>query len=103
MIKTIRHINFYRNDRAQGFSVDYLELLAKKAGLRIKWESRDDWDGAVEDFKNKKVDALHSVGITETRKAYTLFTKSYFRNLTALFSRKDNQIIGSVEDLTNAT
>jgi len=70
--------DFYQNGKATGFSVEYLEKLAKMAGFNIQWDSRDEWNKAVSDFKYKKVDLLHAISLTEKRKAFTLFTTPYF-------------------------
>ncbi len=94
--------DFYQNGKATGFSVEYLEKLAKMAGFKIQWDSRDDWNKAVSDFKHKKVDLLHAISMTEERKAFTLFTTPYFRNLTGLFVRENNQEFRTMADLATA-
>jgi ABC-type amino acid transport substrate-binding protein len=61
-----------------GFSVEYLEKLAKMAGFKIQWDSRDDWDKAVSDFKYKKVDLLHAISKTEERKHLPCLPRDIF-------------------------
>ena len=94
--------DFYQNRKATGFSVEYLEKLAKMAGFKIQWDSRDEWNKAVSDFKYKKVDLLHAISMTEERKAFTFFTTPYFRNLTGLFVRENNQEFRTMADLATA-
>ena len=94
--------DFYKNHIPQGFSVDYLEMLSKIAGFIIQWESRDHWDSAVNDFKGKKVDAMHAFGITDERKEYALFTTPYFHSMTTLFISKDNRSFQLLEEFSRA-
>ncbi|MGL1890950.1 MAG: response regulator [Spirochaetaceae bacterium] len=95
--------DFYKNNEPQGFSIDVVEYLSDMVGLNINWESRDDWVGAVEDFKNKKVDMLHTISVTDERKLFTLFTDSYFKNITAIYININNKSFKTDKDLNHST
>ncbi len=101
--KTFPPYDFFKGGKPQGFSVEYLELLSDLAGFTIEWQSTDDWNSAVNDVKNKRVDALHGVAMTEERLAYMLFSTPYFKNLTGLFVRWNTHGVSSIEDFAEST
>ncbi|WP_031479213.1 transporter substrate-binding domain-containing protein [Maridesulfovibrio frigidus] len=101
--KNFPPFDFYKDGSATGFSVDLFEMVAKLAGFDIKWESRDDWAGALQEVKDKKVDALHTIKKSPERMKYLLFTKPYYSTTTGLFARLDNDVIQKIDDLRTAT
>lgn len=91
--------SFVRQDRAQGFSVEYLNLIAKKTGLRVKYVFGYSWSELLELGRSKKIDLLHSIVKTENRSRYLDFSKSYLENPSAIFMRRGSKKITSIGDI----
>ncbi len=101
--KNFPPFDFYKGESAQGYSVDLMEIVADLAGFEIEWESRDDWDQALKDVRDKKIDALHSLKRTKERMEYLLFTDPYYQSMTGIFVRFDNSSIRDADDLASAS
>ncbi len=91
--------DFVVNDQAKGFSVDYMKLLAKKIGIRLKFIHNLKWTELENKFKNKEIDVLPALYMNDYRKKYTNFTNAYQFGGLAIFTNKDNKEIRSTNDL----
>ena len=47
-------LDFNQSGEARGFSVDYLNLVAKKVGIKIEYKSGFTWSQILENLKTKK-------------------------------------------------
>ncbi|MFK5892679.1 MAG: transporter substrate-binding domain-containing protein [Pseudomonadota bacterium] len=82
--------DYTENDKAMGFSVDYIRLLAKKLGVKVEFINGFLWKDLVQMAKNNKLDVLTSIRRTPEREALFSFTKPYVSNLMGFVS-KDGQ------------
>jgi PAS domain S-box-containing protein len=91
--------NFNRNDIPQGFSIDYMTLLAETIGFEIDFISGLSWNDFMEMIQNKDLDIILNIAYSDERAEFIKFTEPYFEFAPGLFIRNDYPIINSVEDL----
>ena len=65
-------------------------MISEITGIEFEYITSDDWAFLVQEFKNNRVDVIHSVSITSRLAPTTLYTKPYFRSATALYSNPNN-------------
>jgi len=95
--------NYNINNTPKGFSIDYMNLLAKKIGLHIKYISGYTWDEFLKQIQDKKIDVMLNILKTKKRMRYILFTDDYYiSNPMALILRKDENI-NDIKDLFGKT
>ncbi|MGM0518880.1 MAG: transporter substrate-binding domain-containing protein [Campylobacterota bacterium] len=85
-------INFNKNGYPQGLSIDYMDFIAKKLGIKIKYISGKTWDEYLQMAKDKKIDIILNVVKTDTRKDYLKFTKPYLKTYPFIYANKNNDI-----------
>ena len=82
-----------------GFSIDILNLLSKKLGIKFEYVTSDNWADLYTQFKDKKIDLLHSLSKTPNRENDGFFTDSYVWYTTHFITRKDTNEIKNIEEL----
>jgi ABC-type amino acid transport substrate-binding protein len=87
------------NNKAAGFSNDYLRLLGEKAGLNIEFVHGVSWNELVEKAKRKEIDILPAILKSTERKEFLTFTDSYLDHTQALVVHQDAKEINSLDDL----
>lgn len=92
--------NFYENGKPQGFSIDYINLIAKKLNIRIEFVSGPTWNEFLEQIKMREIDVMLNIAQTPEREKYLNFTNSYFKLAMALFVRNDMKKIHSIKELS---
>jgi PAS domain S-box-containing protein len=83
---------------AEGFSVDLFRAAARAAGLNVNIKIGV-WSYIKETLAEGKIDALPLVGRTPERELLFDFTMPYLSLHGAIFTRKQNSSIKSLEDL----
>ncbi len=91
--------DFMKDGFPAGFSIDYVNLVAEKVGLKVDWVNGYTWEQLTSLFKEKKIDLLQSVAQTPKRSLFMSFTKPYAESGTAVFMRKGVTRVGSVNEL----
>ncbi len=94
--------NFFANDRPQGLSIDYMNLLANKIGIQIEYVSDPSWDKLLGMLKHKELDVMLNIVRTEDRLAYVLYTEPYAFNPNVIVSTKSNRY-SSIQELFDKT
>jgi len=90
--------NFNVNGQPKGFSIDYMNLVAEKVGLKIKYKTGT-WNELLDMAKNRKLDVMLNIIKNPEREKYLKYSGSYIKLLMSLFVRDDVEKIRSVEDL----
>lgn len=86
--------------RPAGYSIDLIELIARKTGLNIKFVNGLTWNEILDQFKKDEIQVLPAVYKDDDRETYMEFTSSYYIQPSILVTNiKDN--INSIHDLTN--
>ena len=97
-------IDFIENGREKGFAVDYIKLLAEKAGLNIEFVSGRSWNTYLQMLKDKKIDLISSMKKTPKRQGYTLFCEYPITELfNAVLQKKGTPPLSSMDDLKEKT
>jgi ABC-type amino acid transport substrate-binding protein len=91
--------NFNENDHPEGYSIDYMNLVASKIGLNIEYISGPSWSGFLEMMKNGSLDVMVNIASTKERRQYLGFTEPYYITKTALFVGAANNRIVDLDDL----
>ena len=79
--------SFKEEGNIKGFSYDYINLIIKKSGLKIKIEM-DTWSDVYNKFKNKEIDLIDVISYNKKREVFTIFSKPYFEIPNVFFARK---------------
>ena len=80
-----------------GIANDYLNLISKKTGLKFNLEVNK-WSDNLQKMKDKKIDLLHALYMTNERAKYMQFTQPYFEMLDYFFVRDDLNVT-TIKDL----
>ena len=86
-------------DQAAGYSIDLIELIAKKTGLNINMVNGLTWNEILDQFKEDKIQILPAVFKDDDRSAYMEFTSSYYIQPSILVTNI-NDTINSIHDLS---
>lgn len=81
--------DFNHNDKAQGYSVELLKLLAPSLGIRFEFIPYDSEQSLLEGFKNQEVSLLHARGKSMQQPTDTHWSESYYASRLAVFTRKE--------------
>ncbi|RLA74690.1 MAG: hypothetical protein DRG78_21155, partial [Epsilonproteobacteria bacterium] len=91
--------DFYENDEATGFNVDYLKEISRLTGLKFKFVQDKNWESLIEKFKNGEIDILTAFEPTPTRKEFTLFSDTILQTFESMTYRDDYPSPHSYKDL----
>jgi signal transduction histidine kinase/CheY-like chemotaxis protein len=72
--------NFYRDGKPQGYTIDLMNILAKKLGIKIEYISGPTWDEFMGMLKNKDIDIIGNMVENEARKKFAVFTLPIIKN-----------------------
>ncbi|MBF0193386.1 MAG: transporter substrate-binding domain-containing protein [Magnetococcales bacterium] len=81
--------NFNENGVPKGFSIDYMNLVAKKIGLTIKYLSGPTWDEFLNKIKSGNLDVMLNIVKTSERQKYLSYTSSYVANPNSILTLKE--------------
>ena len=91
--------DFYEDNKAKGFSIDYLKEIAKITGLKFKFKQDKNWESLIEKFKNRKLDILTALEPTLANKRYALFSDELLITLESMVTRDNYPKLNSYKDL----
>ncbi len=92
-------IDFRENAQAKGYAVDYITLLATKAGFKVKFYPGRSWATYLQMLDEKKLDIISSMKITPQRENYAIFSKKPSLELFHAILQRNNANILSMNDL----
>ena len=92
-----------KSGELQGISAGVLSLIEQRIGIQIEVVWQHSWAEILEKSKNRDIDMLSSLRQTPNREKYLNFTESFFTPLIAIYTRKNNVDISSLDDLKNKT
>ncbi|PHR73968.1 MAG: hypothetical protein COA66_02625 [Arcobacter sp.] len=85
-------------DKMGGLAGEILELIFKKASLKIKLVNNN-WNNLLNDFKDKKIDILPVVYYVKERESFGLYSDSYLSIQDYIYVKEENKDVSSFEDL----
>jgi two-component system sensor histidine kinase EvgS len=83
----------------KGFSIDYINLLAKKVGFKVDFVNERTWPELLQLFRQKKIDIMPAIYRNKEREKYTLFTAPYYKGKLGVFTRIEDSSIKSNNNL----
>ncbi len=86
-----------------GLSIDLVNILGKRLGLRFKYVNGYNWQELVDLFRDGKIDLLQSVYKTEDREAFGQFTAAYFRGKTVFVIPRYAEPVLTIDQLFGKT
>ncbi len=95
--------DFSENGTAKGFSIDYMELIAGRLGVKFEYVNGYTWQELLDKIKNKEIDLVQSILKTEKRTEYIHFTSPYVDNPFVFVVRKNAPPIRSISELDGKT
>lgn len=81
--------NFFEDGKAQGFSIDYMNLLASMIGIKVDYVTGPTWNEFLELMKSGDLDVMLNIVKTPERQKYLLYTKPYAFNPNSILSRRE--------------
>ena len=81
--------DFAEDGQAMGYSIDYMNLLAKKIGLKVEYVTGPTWDEFLDMMKTGELDVMLNIVKTPERQKYLLYTPPYANNPNTILSRSD--------------
>ncbi len=92
-------LNYNDNGNPKGFSVEYMNLLAKKIGLKVKYVSGYSWGEFVHLLHTNKLDLLINMSITKDREETIAFSYPFIQTKNAIYININGQPYYSLKDL----
>jgi signal transduction histidine kinase len=86
-----------------GIDPDYLELIARRTGLKIQNEIRRDWGKMIEDFKAGQIDLLLSLSHSPERESYLTYTQAQAPAPNVIITRSDAPNLSALSELQGHT
>lgn len=93
----------YENKEYQGIIGDFVKILEREIGIKIKPIENITWEETVVGLKNGSIDFTVCAGITDERKKYLNFTKPYISSPLIIVTRKDGGFVSGLNDLQGKT
>jgi len=93
--------NYIKNGKAEGFSIEYIKLLAEKLNIDIEFIQGHSWREFLDLVKDEKIDVIANIAKNTKREKYINFTTPYIQSKKAIFSNLPS--IKNISDLSGKT
>lgn len=90
---------FMDNTRYSGMASDYIRLLNQRLNLNMKVVKGLEWRQVIAKAKQKEIDVLPAVGITEERQSFLNYTQPYLSFHRVIVTQSDAPFIVGLQDL----
>lgn len=96
------HYSLDKDGKPQGYAVDVIEAIAKRAGLNLTYIVKDTWSQTAKALKNGEADLIPNLGISESRKLDFDFSAPVeIFPISIILRESSTSDIHSVADLTD--
>ncbi len=96
--------NFYKNAKAKGYAIDYINLIANKLALEVEYISGPIWNDFLNMLENNQLDLIINILKSEQREKRFLFSSKAFIDLEpAMVTRIESDDIFTFKELENKT
>ncbi len=95
--------NFNKDGIAQGFSIDYMKLLATKIDTKVEFISGYSWSEYIKMLQTSKLDIMINIAHTKQRAQDISFTQPYYKVQNIIYVNKNNSNFNSLDDLEGTT
>ncbi len=93
--------NYNENNTPKGYSVDFMNLLAKKLNLNIEYIQGHNWSEFIQMAKNKEIDVMLNIISSSKREKFLNFTTPYKELRQSVFTNLED--IDELSDLNGKT
>ena len=83
--------NYNKDGLPTGFSIDYMNLLANRIGIKIKYISGE-WGELLDKAFDKKLDVMLNIVKTPEREKHLLYADTYAKNPNVIIAREESPI-----------
>ena len=90
------------NGNPVGFAIDFLEQVADRSGIRIRYKKAHSWADAMQMVRRGQGDFVPGIGISPARSKEFLFTREVESVPVSCFVRDHNEQIRGIDDLDGA-
>lgn len=87
------------NGQLAGLSVNLIDVISRRTGLRFEYRKHSTVDSALADFKSGGGDVLPALARNAEREAFALFSTPYSTGFAVLVTRTDSPYINSLPEL----
>jgi hypothetical protein len=94
--------NFAEAGEPKGFSIDMMNLLASKVGIKVDYITGPSWNDFIEMMKSGELDVMLNIVKTPEREKFLLYTPPYANNPNTILSHHDN-LYRSINQLSGKT
>jgi len=91
--------NFNEFGKAKGYSIDLINLVAKKTDLQIEFVTGPTWDQFLGMIQHKKLDIMLNIVHSEEREKYLNFTDPFIKVGHGIAYHENDNSIHSFQDL----
>ncbi|MDX1709427.1 MAG: transporter substrate-binding domain-containing protein, partial [Desulfobacterales bacterium] len=84
--------NYFEYGSPRGLSIDYMNLLAEKLGIKVEYITGPSWNEFLGMVKRKELDVMLNIVKTEDRMQYLLYTEPYIKNPNVIVSSQQNPL-----------
>lgn len=85
----------------KGFGVDVMDAVARRCGIKIKYEVFESWRETNQAAKDGLIDIIPNMGFTSERKSFVDFTSPYETFRINYYIRATSSSIQSINDIKN--
>ena len=82
--------NYFEYGKPRGLSIDYMNLVAEKLGIKAEYVTGPGWNEFLGMVKRKELDLMLNIVKTEDRMQYLLYTEPYIKNPNVIISSQEN-------------
>lgn len=95
--------NFNEDGVAKGLSIDYMNLVAQKTGLKVSYITGPSWNEFLEMMKDKRLDVMLNIIKNDEREKFLRFTSHYQEAPYGIIVNKDStKKITNIQELVNS-
>ena len=91
--------DYYENEKAKGYVVDYVKLILSKTGINPIFVS-DNWSSLLEKFSNNEIDIFPAIGFNEERAKKLNYTQSYINQELSIITKRNKFDLINIDDLS---
>ena len=91
--------NYNSNGTPEGYSIEYINLLAEKIGVKIEYVSGHTWGEFIRMLSTDKLDIMLNISITEERKKSMAFSEPFLHAKNAIYTNVKRQAYYTLEEL----
>jgi len=83
--------NYNKDGKPTGFSIEYMNLLADRIGIKTKYIPGE-WGELLDQAFDKKLDVMLNIVKTPERQKHLLYTDTYAKNPNVIIAREESSI-----------